>query len=38
MELRVGGGSVSSCIGESKVEDEMYFGVGGSADVVVSDM
>ena len=38
VELRVGRGSVSSCIGESKVEDEMYLGVGGSAELVVSDM
>ena len=37
-ELRFGSGSVSSCIGESKVEVETYFGVGGSAEVVASDM
>jgi hypothetical protein len=36
-ELRFGRGSVSSCMGESK-EDDMYFGVGGSAELVVSDM
>ena len=37
-ELRLGSGSVSSCMGESKVEDEMYLGVGGSAEVVASGM
>jgi hypothetical protein len=36
-ELRFGRGSVSSCIGESKL-DEIYLGVGGSAELVVSDM
>lgn len=38
VELRFGRGSVSCCIGESKVEEGMYFGVGGSAELVASDM
>ena len=38
VELSVGRGSLSSCIGESNVDDEIYFGVGGSAELVVSDM
>jgi hypothetical protein len=37
-ELRFGRGSVSSCIGESKVAEDMYFGIGGSAELVTSDM